>query len=198
MAPSKFPEDSTSISAIEVKIAEGADPDKTKEKIQQLFGDNFNVKDRYEQQEMFYRIMKYEKWAIFMILTFILIIASFNIIGSLSMLIIEKKKDISTLFNLGGDRLLIRRIFLYEGMMISSLGAFIGLVLGLFICWLQITFGIVKLQGSGSFIIESYPVSIKLLDIILAFFTVLGIGYLTAIIPVKYIIRRYLPQANKS
>jgi len=121
-------------------------------------------------------------------------VASFNIIGSLSMLIIEKKKDISTFHSIGADSLLIRRIFLYEGMMISFFGALIGLILGLFVCWLQIKFGLIRLQGSGSFIIDAYPVSISVGDILLAFITVLGIGYLAAWYPVKYIIRKYLPE----
>jgi lipoprotein-releasing system permease protein len=189
-------EDSLSISALELKTAKGANLDKVQQSVQKLFGNRYQVKNRYQQQELFYRIMKYEKWAIFMILTFILMVASFNIIGSLSMLIIEKKKDISTFNSVGANSQLIRRIFLYEGMMISFFGAFVGLLLGLFICWLQIKFGLVRLEGSGSFIIDAYPVSIRILDIFLAFLTVLGIGYLAAWYPVKYIIRRYIPQNN--
>jgi ABC-type lipoprotein release transport system permease subunit len=138
--------------------------------------------------------MKYEKWTIFMILSFILMVASFNVVGSLSMLIIEKKKDISTFQSIGADRNLIRRIFLYEGMMISFLGALLGLVLGLAVCWLQIKYGFVKLQGSGSFIIDAYPVSIRVPDIIFVFITVLVIGYLAAWYPVRFIIKKYLPE----
>jgi len=187
-------EDSTSVSAIEVKTIKNADLNTVQKNVQKLFGDRFKVKNRYQQQELFYRIMKYEKWAIFMILAFILMVASFNIIGSLSMLIIEKKKDISTLHSIGADSVTIRRIFLYEGMMISFFGAFIGLLLGFIVCWLQIRFGFVRLQGSGSFIIDAYPVSIRVLDIFLAFLTVLGIGYIAAWYPVKYIIRKYIPE----
>lgn len=190
-------EDSLSISSIEVKIAGWANADKIQSEINKLFGPTFKVQNRYQQQELFYKIMKYEKWAIFMILTFILIIASFNIIGSLSMLIIEKKKDITILNNLGANHLLIRRVFLYEGLMITTFGAFLGVVLGLIICWLQITFGFLQLQGSGSFIIDAYPVSVKFMDICMVFVTVMGIGYLTALFPVKFIINKYLPD-NKS
>ena len=187
-------DDSTSISALEIKTTNNASLDVVQDKVKALFGKEFKVQNRYQQQELFYRIMKYEKWAIFMILAFILMVASFNIIGSLSMLIIEKKKDISTLNSVGAHNLLIRRVFLYEGMMISFFGAVIGLILGLFVCWLQIKFGLIRLQGSGSFIIDAYPVSIRVIDILLAFITVLGIGYLAAWYPVKYIIRKYLPE----
>lgn len=189
-------EDSVSISAIELKTTQNANLDNVLRDVRKLFGKSFTVKNRYQQQELFYRIMKYEKWAIFMILTFILMVASFNIVGSLSMLIIEKKKDISTFHSIGADSSIIRKIFLFEGVMISFFGAFIGLLLGLFVCWIQIRFGLVRLQGSGSFIIDAYPISIRMLDIFLAFLTVLGIGYVAAWYPVKYIIRRYLPQNN--
>jgi lipoprotein-releasing system permease protein len=189
-------EDSLSISAIEIKVSKNAETDEVKASLRHLLGNRFKIQDRYDQQELFYRIMKYEKWAIFMILAFILVIASFNILGCLSMLIIEKKKDISTLNSIGAGKLLIRRIFLYEGMMISFFGAVIGLILGLIVCWLQIKFGFISLEGSGSFIIDKYPVSIRVTDIFFAFITVLGIGYLAARYPVKYIIRNYLPENN--
>lgn len=184
--------DSISISSIEVRVADKENINEIQTKVQNLFGQTFKVQNRQQQQELFYRIMKYEKYAIFMILTFILLVASFNIIGSLSMLIIEKKKDISTFHSMGADSLLIRRIFLYEGMMISLSGAILGLLLGLFVCWLQVKFGLIRLQGSGSFIIDAYPVSVRIGDILLAFLTVLTIGYLAAFYPVKFIIRKYL------
>jgi len=187
-------EDSTILSAIEIKMTKTADQKLVQKKVQQLFGNQFIVKNHYQQNELFYRIMKYEKWTIFMILSFILMVASFNIVGSLSMLIIEKKKDISTFQSLGADRSLISRIFLFEGMMISFFGALLGLILGLTICWLQVKYGFVKLQGSGSFIIDAYPVSIRMPDIILGFLTVLVIGYLAAWYPVRFIIKKYLPE----
>jgi len=187
-------EDSTILSAIEIKMAKNANQKLVQKEVQKLFGNQFIVKNHYQQNELFYRIMKYEKWTIFMILSFILMVASFNIIGSLSMLIIEKKKDISTFQSLGADRTLISRIFLFEGMMISFFGALLGLILGLTICWLQVKYGFVKLQGSGSFIIDAYPVSIRMPDIILGFLTVLVIGYLAAWYPVRFIIKKYLPE----
>ncbi|MDP4207582.1 MAG: ABC transporter permease [Bacteroidota bacterium] len=186
--------DSLSVTAIEVKMAKDSDPEAVQNEVEQLFGDKFNVKNRFQQKELFYKIMKYEKWAIFFILMFILIIASFNIVGSLSMLIIEKKKDIATFHSFGADRLLIRRIFLYEGMMISFFGAFAGVALGLIVCFLQLKFGFVALQGSGDFIIKAYPVSVRFWDVVVIFFTVLVIGYLAALYPVKYIVRKYLPE----
>ncbi len=186
-------DDSLSITAIEIRTTENKNIDQIQKDVQQLFGSKFSVKNRFQQKELFYRIMKYEKWAIFMILSFILAIASFNIVGSLSMLIIEKKKDISTLHSIGADGQFLRRVFLYEGIMISFFGAFLGLCLGLIICWLQITFGIVKFPSSGSFIINSYPVEIKALDVVFVLITVLLIGYIAAWYPVRYIIKRYLP-----
>jgi lipoprotein-releasing system permease protein len=189
-------DDSLSITALEIRTAENTNVDQIQEKVQQLFGTKFSVKNRYQQKELFYRIMKYEKWAIFMILTFILAIASFNIVGSLSMLIIEKKKDISTLHSIGADRKFLRRVFLYEGTMISFFGAFLGLIIGLIVCWLQIKYGIVKFPSSGSFIINSYPVEIKAVDVVFVLITVLVIGYLAAWYPVKYIIKRYLPESQ--
>jgi lipoprotein-releasing system permease protein len=187
-------EDSLSISAVEIKLSDNTKLKEIQKQVQHLFGPRFTVKSRYQQNELFYRIMKYEKWAIFMILSFILVIASFNIIGSLSMLIIEKKKDITTFQSLGADRKLIRRIFIYEGMMISFFGAILGLVLGLLICWIQIKFEIVKLQGTGSFIIDAYPVSVRMIDVIFVFLIVLAIGFLAAWYPVRFIIKRYLPE----
>ena len=185
-------EDTLLVSSLEIKLDKNANTKIVKSSLQKLIGDKYVVQDRYEQKQVFYRIMKYEKWAIFMILTFILIIASFNIIGSLSMIIIDKKKDIRTLNNLGADRKLIQQVFLSEGLMISILGAVLGLILGLIICLLQIKYGFVKLQGSGTFIINAYPVSIKISDILLIFFTVLIIGYLATWYPVRYIIKRYI------
>lgn len=136
--------------------------------------------------------MKTEKWAIYFILTFILIVASFNVIGSLTMLIIEKKKDISVLRSMGTDMVSIRKIFLIEGWAISIIGAFTGLALGAFICWLQQTFGLIQLKGSGSFVLDAYPVQMVLADFLLVLLTVIGIGYFAAWYPVHYITRKFL------
>jgi lipoprotein-releasing system permease protein len=182
------------ISALEIKVKPGYHIKKLQNQLIEKLRPGFIVKDRYQQHEMFYKIMKSEKWSIFFILTFILIIASFNIIGSLTMLIIDKKEDISILRALGANLNTIRRIFLTEGWMISIVGAIIGLALGWIICWLQIKFEFVRLQGSGSFIIDAYPVKMIWVDFVAVFATVVIIGFAAAWYPVRYITRRYVLQ----
>jgi lipoprotein-releasing system permease protein len=178
------------LSALEIKLQPGTEVKEAQEKIRSLLGPGFHVKDRYEQQALLYRIMKTEKWAIFLILTFILVIASFNVIGSLSMLIIEKQEDITTLRSLGAGVPVLRRIFLLEGWMITVAGAVVGVLLGLGVCRVQQQFGIVKIPGSGSFVIDTYPIVIKAADVAVVFMTVLAIGYGAAWYPVKGMIRR--------
>ena len=182
---------STEVSAIELKLEEDCDGDLVQQEIQGILGDKFLVKNRNEQNELFYRIMKSEKWAIFFILSFILVIASFNVIGSLTMLILDKKNDITTLDSMGASASLIKRIFLLEGWMISISGAVIGLILGSLISWLQAKYGLIKLSGSGSFIIDAYPVVFQLQDVAKVFLTVIAIGFLAAWIPVRYLSRKY-------
>ena len=181
------------VSAIELSLVPGADINSVKSCIKSLLGDDFSVKDRYEQQEASFRMMQGEKWMIFLILCFILILALFNVIGSLSMLMIEKKEDVRTLRNMGADDRLIRRIFLFEGWMISGLGALIGIVIGLALCLLQQELGIIKLgQAAGSFIIDAYPVRVEAGDILIVFITVLSIGFLAAWYPVHYLGKKWL------
>ena len=181
------------VSAIELSLAPGADVNSVKSQIKSLLGENFWVKDRYEQQEASFKMMQGEKWMIFLILCFILILALFNVIGSLSMLMIEKKEDVRTLRNMGADDRLIRRIFLFEGWMISGLGALIGVIIGLTLCLLQQELGIIKLgQAAGSFIIDAYPVRVEAGDVILVFITVLTIGFLAAWYPVHYLGKKWL------
>ncbi len=184
----------TEVSALEIKIDPAYDSDDVQARVKEIMGESYDVKNRFEQEELLYKIMKTEKWAIFFILTFILVVASFNVIGSLTMLIIEKKKDISILRSMGAEITRIRNIFLYEGWLISVLGAITGLTIGVLIIWLQKEFGLIKLQGSGSFVIDTYPVEIVLFDFILVFITVIGIGYLAAWYPVRYITRKYVKQ----
>lgn len=173
------------VSSIELDVSPNAKLEEVQKHVQNIVGSNFTVKNRYQQNELFYKVMQSEKWAIFFILTFILIIASFNIIGSLTMLIIDKQDDILILRDMGSDQNLISRIFLSEGWLISFVGAMIGLVFGVLICWLQKQFELIKLKGSGSFIIDAYPVEIEWLDVTAIFFTVLFIGFLAAWYPVK-------------
>jgi lipoprotein-releasing system permease protein len=180
------------ISSLEIKTNPLFDKDQVQKEVQKIAGTKFVVKNRYQQNELFYKIMGTEKWAIFFILSFILLVASFNIIGSLTMLIIDKKNDINTLNSIGADDRLIRRIFITEGWMISVIGAVLGLVLGLLICFLQIKFKLVQLQGGGSFIVDAYPVDMQLMDFVLVFGTVLLIGFAVAYFPVRYITKKYI------
>jgi len=181
------------VSSIEVRMKPGADEKRTQNAIREVMGDQFVVQNRYEQQEMFYKVMKAERLAIFVILTFILVIASFNIIGSLTMLIIEKERDINILRSLGADNRLIKRIFIYEGWMISFIGTVTGLLLGFILCAAQQHFGIVKLAGE-SLLIDAYPVRMQLSDFFIVAATVLAIGYAAAWYPVHYLSRRHLKE----
>jgi len=180
------------INALEVEIAKDAKVKEVKEEIKFILGANYNVKDRFEQNELLYKIMKSEKWAIFLILTFILIIASFNIIGSLTMLIIDKQEDIAILQSMGAEYSLVRKIFLFEGWLISITGAIIGLILGFLVCWLQQLFGIIPIDSAGNFIISAYPVKMLFADFFFVLLTVITIGFLAAWYPVRYITKRFV------
>ena len=157
-----------------------------------MLGDDFLVQDRYEQQADTYRIMEIEKLISYLFLTFILMIACFNVIGSLSMLIIDKRDDVVTLRYLGASDRQIVRIFLFEGRMISFFGAFAGVVLGLLLCWLQQEYGLIALGSSGSFVVDAYPVSVHASDVLLIFITVLLIGFLSVWYPVRFLSKRLL------
>ena len=181
------------LSSLELRLKPGSDFDAVKRQIKELCGERFTVKDRYEQQDDTFKIMKIEKLIAYIFLTFILMVACFNIIGSLSMLIIDKKDDVATLRNLGASDRQIVRIFLFEGRMISAIGAVIGIVCGLLLCWAQQQFGLVGLgSSSGTFIISAYPVSVHPDDIILIFITVLVVGFLSVWYPVHYFAKRLL------
>lgn len=183
----------TGVSAVEVHLKNGFSQSEAKAQIASVLGQKFTVKTQFEQHELFYKVMQSEKWAIFLILGFILIIASFNILGSLSMLIIDKKADIAILRGMGANQRLIRTIFLFEGWMISLAGAIFGLVLGIFICWLQIEYGILKIPGNdGAFIFSSYPVEIRITDLFAIFLLVSGIGFLAAWYPIRFISGKHL------
>ncbi len=181
------------ITYIELGLTKDANVKVIQKRIQKILGNDYKVKNRFEQQELLYKILKSEKWAIFLILSFIVIIATFNVIGSLSMLILDKKKDIKVLESMGANQQLIKRIFLIEGSLISISGAIFGLILGSLICWVQMQFGLIQLgQNTGSFIVNAYPVNIKITDIILVFLTVSTIGIAAAWIPARQITKRYL------
>ncbi|MCI6559203.1 MAG: FtsX-like permease family protein [Prevotella sp.] len=181
------------VTALSLRLKPGSDLDKVKAQIKEKVGSEMVVKDRFEQQEDTFRIMKIEKLIAYIFLTFILAVACFNIIGSLSMLIIDKRDDVKTLRNLGADDKLITRIFLMEGRMISTIGAVVGIALGLALCWAQQTFSIVGLgKSSGSFVVDAYPVSVHPWDIVLVFFTVIIVGYTAVWYPVRYFAKRLL------
>ncbi|MFH1121996.1 MAG: FtsX-like permease family protein [Bacteroidota bacterium] len=178
----------TDLTSVEIALKKGTNPEATQKAIRQILGPEFHVKNRFEQQETLYRIMHSEKWAIFLILSFILVIATFNVIGSLSMLILDKKKDIAILHSLGADNHLIRRIFMAEGVMVSLSGAITGLLLGTVICLVQQHFGLVKINAEGgSFLISAYPVLMQWRDFVFVFIAVSFIGLVAAWIPVHSI-----------
>jgi len=181
------------VSSLELRLKAGSNFERVKSEIKELAGDQYYVKDRFEQQDDTFKIMKIEKLMAYIFLTFILMIACFNIIGSLSMLIIDKKDDVVTLRNLGASDKQIVRIFLFEGRLISAIGAVIGILLGLALCWGQQTYGWVKLgSSSASFVINAYPVSVHPEDVILIFITVLVVGFLAVWYPVRYFAKRLL------
>ncbi len=188
----------TEVSAIELKLNPDVSTSSAKSKIASILGADFVVQDRYEQQEDVFRIMEIEKLISYLFLTFILMIACFNVIGSLSMLILDKKEDVVTLRNLGADDRLISRIFLFEGRLISLFGAISGIVLGLILCLIQQKFGIISLGGGGgNFLVDAYPVSVHFWDVVLVFVTVLAVGFLSVWYPVRYLSKRLLSSGGK-
>lgn len=181
------------LSSLQIRLKNGSDLDKVKAKMQSIAGNRFKVLDRYEQQQDTFRIMQVEKFIAYIFLTFILIVASFNIIGSISMLIIDKKDDVVTLRNLGATDRQITKIFLFEGRLISVFGAVVGILVGLLLCWLQQQFGLVALgQSSGTFVVDAYPVSVHPEDVAVIFFTVILVGFIAVWYPVRYFSKRLL------
>ena len=177
------------LSAVEIGLKKGADWDIVKGKIQKIIGDKYQVRTRYELNELIFKTNKTEKWITFLILSFILVIASFNIIGSLTMLIIDKKKDVWILKTMGANNKTIRQLFFIEGMLINLLGAFTGMALGAFICWLQINFGLLRLEGG---IVNYYPMALEIADFINVSIIVIIIGLLASWYPVRILTKRYL------
>ena len=175
------------VSSLLIKVKPSANFNQVEKEVQRLLGDEYKVLNRYEQQEDFFRILRVEKLLTTLLLVFILLIASFNIIGSLSMLIIDKQSDIQTLSHLGANTGMIRRIFLFEGWFISALGAMIGLVIGLAVCLIQEHAGILKLGSGTEYIISAYPVAVQAVDIFLVASVVLCLGFMAAWIPAKRI-----------
>lgn len=181
------------ITALELRLKPGSDFDAVKSKMKDIAGDKYKVLDRYEQQQDTFKIMNIEKLMAYLFLTFILVVACFNIIGSLSMLIIDKKDDVVTLRNLGATDHDITRIFMLEGRLITIKGAILGIAIGLLLCLLQQQFGFVRMgNADGTFIINAYPVSVHYTDVLIIFVTVIVAGWLAVWYPVRSLSRKLL------
>lgn len=176
------------VSRIDVGLAPNSDTEDIKKRLQLLLGDDLKVETRYDKNSFIHQTNQTEKWATFVILTFILVIAAFNVMASLTMLIIEKKKDIFILKSMGMTDASIFSIFTWQGILINAVGALIGLVLGLLLCFLQIQFGLIELQGS---IVDHYPMEVRLLDLLQIMCTVMGIGAVFSAVMVKYLVKRF-------
>ena len=175
---------------VEIFTAPNADINKVKKSVTAIIGEDFTVKNQQEQQETLYKIMRSEKWAVYVILTFILILATFNVVGSLSMLMIDKRKDTEILKSMGADKHLIQRIFLNEGLLISVAGGIIGLLLGIILVLLQQQFGFVKFGTGGNYVVDAYPVLLKFRDVLLIFATILAVGCTSAFLTVRHAMRK--------
>ncbi len=173
------------VSALLVKVKDGVSIRQAKKELRSVLGNDYQILDRYEQQKDFFRILRIEKLLTALLLAFILLIATFNIIGALSILIIDKQKDIQILSDLGADRKMIRNIFLYEGWLISALGAAVGLVAGLAICLVQEHFGILKMGSGTEYVVSAYPVAVQGTDILIIAAIVLALGAVAAYIPAR-------------
>lgn len=174
------------VTSLDIKLEHNVSVSRVKREITSILGDDFLVEDRYEQQKESYRMMQMEKWVTFLIMAFILLIAVFNVVGSLSMLIVEKQDDIKSLQHMGASNQLISRVFLYEGWLITFIGIIIGVVMGLALCLLQQHFGWLRLSDTpGAYIIDAYPVQVEIMDIVIVFAVVSLIGLLTVLYPVN-------------
>ena len=176
---------------VEVFTTQNAEINKVKKSVSAIIGANYSVKNQQEQQETLYKIMRSEKWAVYVILTFILILSTFNVVGSLSMLMIDKRKDTEILKAMGADNSLIQRIFLNEGLLISVAGGIIGLLLGIVLVLLQQQFGFIKFgTGGGNYVVDAYPVLLKIKDVLLIFATILVVGCTSALLTVRHAMRK--------
>lgn len=177
-------------SNVELFTVPNVDINKVKREVKAVIGEDYTVKNQQEQQETLYRIMRSEKWAVYVILTFILILATFNVVGSLSMLMIDKRKDTEILKSMGADNRLIQKVFLNEGLLISVAGGIIGLLLGIILVLLQQKFGFVRFGTGGNYVVDAYPVLLKLKDVLLIFATILVVGCTSAFFTVRHAMRK--------
>jgi lipoprotein-releasing system permease protein len=176
------------VTSIEIMLKKGVSLKMAKREIADILGSKYVVKDRFQQQEFIYKILRSEKLAIFLILSFILIIATFNVIGTLSMIILEKQKDIAVMSAMGATMKFIRRLFIVEGMLVISIGTVLGIIAGAILCWLQQTYGLLSLGGGeADFVIQAYPVKMKLSDLLIILSTLALIGFLSSYVPARRI-----------
>ena len=176
--------------SLEIKLTTGADVSEVKRNIETILGSDYIIKDRYEQQDDIYKVMQIEKLISYIFLTFILLVACFNIVGSLSMLIIEKRENMETLRSMGADNSTVANIFIYEGIIISAIGAISGIIAGIALCLAQQRFGLISMGNAESFVVNSYPVEIQTKDILTTFVTVLIVGITAVWLPVKMLTRK--------
>lgn len=178
------------VTSLDIKVKDNYTVSTVKNEIATILGSDYKIKDRFEQQDEIYRMVNVEKWVTFLILILISTIAIFNVVGSLSMLILEKTADIEILKSLGASKGLITKIFLFEGWLITFIGCTVGLTIGVIICFVQQYFGILKLGSGGSFIIDAYPVLVELGDLFLTFFSVTFVGFLAVLYPINVLRKR--------
>jgi lipoprotein-releasing system permease protein len=186
-------EEQNQVSSIEVYLKNADDMRSVQQKLQASLGDSFKVKNRYQLNELLYKILNTEKWAVYLVLTFILVIAICNIIGSVTMLVIDKKKDIGILMSMGASHRVIRMIFLLEGLLISVSGGLIGLTLGGLFAWVQERYGFIKIQGSGDFLMSAYPVKIIFSDFVLVFCTLFLISFMASWFTARHTVKSFGP-----
>ena len=187
-----FRREANEATALGLKLKEGENFADTKKKLEKILGEEYIVQDRYEQQESIYKVMQIEKLISYIFLTFILLVACFNIIGSLAMLIIEKRENMNTLRSLGAEDKTIANIFIYEGGIISAIGAVIGILFGLLLCLAQQHFGLISMGASDCFIVDSYPVEVLFSDVAMIFVTVVIVGFVAVWLPVKSLAKKYI------
>lgn len=180
------------VSALELRLLPEADADDVKHAISDIVGEGFTVKDRYEQQEATFKVVKIEKFISYLFLCFILMVACFNIISSVSMLILDKRDNANTLRSLGAPDGMVARIFIYEGNLIALIGAIVGLILGIVLCLLQQHFGLIGLGGDGQFVVSAYPVRVKFTDIVLVFFSVAVVSAISVWLPIRLVNKYFM------
>lgn len=192
----RLTEHGNQVSSVMISVDSSVNLRQLQNQLAHVTGNKFVVRNRLQQEEFLYKVMRSEKWAIFFILSFILVIAAFNITGSLTMLVLEKRKDIGVLWSMGCNIQMIKKVFLYEGLLVSLGGATMGLILGVIVSWMQIRYGFISIQAEGTFIIDAYPVHINVWDLVLVFVTVSIIGFLASLLPVQKIHSFLLTRSN--